>query len=101
MRARILEFVQALREGGVDVSTAELLDAVAAVASAGVEREVLREALAAALVKHEPDRPAFDVLFDSFFPLVGERTDRAGRRRARGGGGNGERGRGTRPGDET
>src|SRR5439155_147319 len=72
MRARILDFVQTLRaRGGVDVSVAESLDALVAVAAVGVEREAMREALAAALVKHEADRPAFDRLFDEAFPLAG------------------------------
>src|SRR5947199_26675 len=63
MRARILDFVQTLRaRGGVEVSVAESLDALVAVAAVGVEREPMREALAAALVKHEADRPAFDRL---------------------------------------
>src|SRR5262249_35858825 len=83
MRTRILEFVQALREGGVDVSVAETLDAVAAVAAAGVERGVLREALAAALVKDEGDRPRFDRLFDAMFPLVGAMGEEPGRKRRR------------------
>src|SRR5215470_7288526 len=89
MRARILEFVQALREGGVEVSVAETLDAVAAVAAAGVEREVLREALAAALVKDEGDRPRFDRLFDTMFPLVGAMGEEPGRKRRRRTGGGG------------
>src|SRR5437762_3503884 len=72
MRARILDFVQTLRaRGGVEVSVAESLDALVAVAAVGVEREAMREALAAALVKHEADRPVFDQLFDEAFPLVG------------------------------
>jgi len=71
MRARILAFVQALREDGIDVSVAEALDAAAAVAAAGVERAVLREALAATLVKDEADRPAFDARFEAMFPAVG------------------------------
>src|SRR5262250_1425185 len=83
MRARILDFIQALRDGGVDVSVAETLDAVAAVAAAGVEREVLRESLAAALVKDEGDRPAFDALFEAMFPLVGATSGEAGRKRRR------------------
>src|SRR5206468_2978202 len=49
MRARILDFVQTLRaRGGVEVSVAESLDALVAVAAVGVEREPMREALAAA-----------------------------------------------------
>ena len=86
MRARILDFVQTLRaRGGVEVSVAESLDALVAVAAVGVEREPMREALAAALVKHEADRPAFDRLFDQAFPLVGGAEE--GRRRRRGAGG--------------
>jgi len=88
MRARILGLVQALRARGVEVSVAETLDAVSAVAAAGVEREVLREALAACLVKHEGDRPPFDALFDEMFPLVGAgEAEGRRRRRAPGGGG--------------
>src|SRR5437762_13597888 len=86
MRARILDFVQTLRaRGGVEVSVAESLDALVAVAAVGGEREPMREALAAALVKHEADRPAFDRLFDEAFPLVGGAEE--GRRRRRGAGG--------------
>src|SRR3989442_1167933 len=88
MRARILDFVQTLRaRGGVEVSVAESLDALVAVAAVGVEREPMREALAAALVKHEADRPAFDRLFDEAFPLVGGAEEGRRRRRARGAGG--------------
>ncbi len=88
MRARILDFVQTLRaRGGVEVSVAESLDALVAVAAVGVEREPMREALAAALVKHEADRPAFDRLFDQAFPLVGGAEEGRRRRRARGAGG--------------
>src|SRR5690349_11473501 len=96
MRERILDFVQALRARGVEVSVAEALDAVRAVAAAGVEREVLREALAASLVKHEADRPAFDALFEAMFPLVGADGETGGRRkrRARAGGDGAGTGRG-------
>ncbi len=81
MRARVVDFVQELRSHGLPVSVAESIDALAAVAVAGVEREVLREALAATLVKDERDRPTFDPLFDVAFPLVG--AEEAGRRRTR------------------
>ena len=88
MRARILDLVQALRaRGGVDVSVAEALDAVNAVAAAGVERETMREALAAALVKDETTRPAFDRLFDEAFPLPGGTEEGKRRRRGHGAGG--------------
>ena len=91
MRARILGLVQGLREDGIAVSVAESLDAVAAVAAAGVERAVLREALAASLVKDEADRPAFDARFEITFPAVGAaRTEpRKGRRRGGQPGGSG------------
>ena len=83
MRARILGFVQALREDGLAVSVAEALDAVAAVAAAGVDRAVLREALAATLVKDEADRPAFDARFDTMFPARGAPPARPRKGRAR------------------
>src|SRR5881409_1780282 len=83
MRERIHAFVQALRARGVEISVAEALDALRAVAAAGVEREVLRETLAAALVKDEADRPIFDPLFDELFPAIGAAGEEEGRRRRR------------------
>ena len=94
MRSRLLAFAQALRADGIAISVAESMDAVAAVAAAGVERETMREALAAALVKDERDRPTFDQLFDRAFPLgAGEITAR-GRRRSAGAGEEAGAGRG-------
>src|SRR5262245_46226218 len=58
------------------------MDALVAVAVAGLDRETLREALAATLVKDEHDRAAFDRLFDIAFPLGG--TPAAPRRRRQG-----------------
>src|SRR5262245_12287495 len=72
------------------------MDAMAAVAAAGIARETLREALAAALVKDERDRTAFDRLFEVAFPL-GSAADLPGRRQRReaaGGAGAGGRARG-------
>jgi uncharacterized protein len=86
MRKRLLAFAQALRAEGIAVSVAESMDAVAAVAAAGVERETMREALAAALVKDERDRATFDRLFERAFPLGGGETAARRRRRAAGGG---------------
>ncbi|HJW67497.1 MAG TPA: hypothetical protein VJ419_06885, partial [Gaiellaceae bacterium] len=80
MRKRLLEFAQTLRVNGLPVSVAETMDAVTAVAAAGVERETLREALAATLVKDEDERPTFDRLFDAAFPL-GRAMRPPGRRR--------------------
>ena len=71
---RHIAFVEALRGAGLPVSLAEGLDAVAAVGALGLgEREVLRSSYAATLVKRQNHRPAFDQVFDLYFPaLVGE-----------------------------
>lgn len=88
MRERILAFVQRLRAAAIDVSVAEALDAMAGVAAAGVERETLRETLAATLIKDEADRATFDRLFELAFPTIGPAPDgdRRRQKRARGGG---------------
>jgi uncharacterized protein with von Willebrand factor type A (vWA) domain len=65
-----MAFVTRLRKAGVRISIAETLDAMAAVSAAGVARDVLREALAATLVKDESDRPRFEAAFDAHFPLL-------------------------------
>jgi uncharacterized protein with von Willebrand factor type A (vWA) domain len=98
MRRRILEFVERLRAHGFAISVAETIDAVAAVAAAGVDREVLREALAASLVKDEDDRPTFDACFEEAFPLVSAAAgSRRGKQSRRGGTGEpGERAGGGR-----
>jgi hypothetical protein len=70
VRAHLTRFVTRLRKAGVRISVAETLDAMAAVAVAGVDRDVLREALAATLVKDEGDRASFDAAFDAHFPLL-------------------------------
>lgn len=82
MRRRLLAFAQTLRAQGIELSVAETMDALAAVAAAGVARETLREALAATLVKDERDRAAFDRLFDAAFPLGGRHDEPRRRRRA-------------------
>jgi uncharacterized protein len=93
VRTRLLEFAQTLRLNGLPVSVAETIDAVTAVAAAGVERETLRETLAATLVKDEDERPTFDRLFDLAFPL-GRAMRPPGRRRREGAHGAGAGGRG-------
>lgn len=92
MREALTELVQQVRAAGVPVSVAESIDALRAAGAAGVERERLREALAATLVKDEVDRPIFDDVFDRFF-ASGEGSRR--RRRSAepsGEGGSGKRG---------
>ncbi|MGI5273993.1 vWA domain-containing protein [Nonomuraea sp. CA-218870] len=66
---RHVGFVHALRDAGLPVSLAEGLDAARALRVIDlVERESLREAYAATLVKKPAYRPGFDVLFDLWFP---------------------------------
>jgi len=98
MKARIAELITALRRAEIVVSVAEAMDAAQAAAMAGVERSVLREALAATLVKDERDRPVFLAAFAATFPArvadVAIATERKrGRRSAASGGdaGGGER----------
>jgi uncharacterized protein with von Willebrand factor type A (vWA) domain len=71
---RSLGLVHALRAAGVPVSVAETLDAASAMAAVDLlDRDGLRAALAATLLKRPAHRPAFDALFDLWFPpLVGE-----------------------------
>ena len=70
MLAALAGFVDELRRSGLPVSTTENLDAVEAVAHVPLEdREALRWALAATLVKRQEHRPAFDTVFDVWFSL--------------------------------
>src|SRR5215510_14458257 len=92
MRERVLAFVQGLRERCVAVSVAEAMDALRGVAAVGVEREDLRETLAAALVKDERVRSAFDDWFDEAFPLVAGAAPAGRRKRRRSAAGGSEEG---------
>jgi uncharacterized protein with von Willebrand factor type A (vWA) domain len=80
---RHVGFVHALREAGLPVSLAEGLDAARALRVIDLaERESLRAAYAATLVKKPGYRPGFDVLFDLWFPpsttgLYATRPDQA------------------------
>jgi len=68
---RLVGFCGALRAASVPVSVSEELDAVRALAAVELlERDQLRNGLAAALVKRPAYRRAFDVLFDLWFPLA-------------------------------
>ena len=65
------EFVAALRGAGLPVSVAEDIDAASALGVVDLlDRDQVRAAYAAALVKRHTDRPAFDTLFDLYFPAV-------------------------------
>ncbi|MFI0356439.1 VWA domain-containing protein [Actinomadura sp. 9N407] len=64
-------FTAALREAGLPVSVAEGLDAVRAMQVIDlVDREALRAAYAATLVKRPAHRTTFDTLFDLWFPAA-------------------------------
>jgi uncharacterized protein with von Willebrand factor type A (vWA) domain len=81
---RHVDFLVALRAAGVPVSLAEDVDAFAALSVLRWDdREVVRTAYAATVLKRQVHRPTFDALFDLYFPrLVGggamdaERSDR-------------------------
>ena len=68
---RHVEFLAALREAGLPVSIAEGIDAAESLRAVDLrDREQLRAAFAATLVKRRHHRPAFDTVFDVFFPPV-------------------------------
>ena len=99
LSGELLRFVGELRVAEVPVSVAETLDAMRAVAAAGLaDRSRMREALAAALIKDEADRESFDAVFARFFGAGAGAAREAGRpgahRRvaAATGGGRGEQG---------
>ncbi len=66
---RTVGFVEALREAGIPVSTAETVDATRALGKVDlVQREHLRAAFAATVCKRSAHRATFDTLFDLWFP---------------------------------
>lgn len=77
-------FVEALRSAGLSVSLAEGLDAIAALEKVHWhDRETVRAAYAATLVKRQPQRVTFDAVFDIYYPrLVGDGVAGEARREA-------------------
>ena len=71
METALHRFIRLLRLYGVRVSTAEVIDAMHAVAQPGVleQRHLLHAALTASLVKDRRDLDTFDLVFDRFFGL--------------------------------
>jgi uncharacterized protein len=67
LRIAILDFIVDLRSLDVRISVAESIDALDAVAAAGIERARMREALRATLVKDEADGESFDAVFARWF----------------------------------
>ena len=78
MLAQLQEFNRALRDAGIPVAISEGLDAVRAIEGIDlIERDSLRAALAATLVKDQQQRPAFDTLFDLYFGFGPKGPDEA------------------------
>jgi hypothetical protein len=75
-------FTGALREAGVPAGTSEVLDATRVLGAIDLlDRPQLRAGLSAALVKRPVHRPAFDLLFDLWWPpAVGDPLDLTQRR---------------------
>jgi uncharacterized protein len=68
MERIVVRFVAALRESGIRVSPSESLDAVQALALAGMQgRKSSRQLLRLTLVKNVNDMPLFDEVFNRFF----------------------------------
>ncbi|HJP76633.1 MAG TPA: hypothetical protein VJ914_20355, partial [Pseudonocardiaceae bacterium] len=66
---RLVEFVGALREHGIPVGPGESVDAGAAMGVLGLaDRDQLRAALAATLLRRAGQRATFDAVFDLYFP---------------------------------
>ncbi|HUY19654.1 MAG TPA: VWA domain-containing protein [Candidatus Binataceae bacterium] len=79
MNHKLIEFSNLMRDNGVRVSTAELLDTVAAASLTGLaERESFRAALRATMVKRPGDLPVFEQLFEIYFSGLGEIIKQAG-----------------------
>ena len=65
---QLVRFCEELRDEGVKVGTAEMLDAFDALGEVSwTEREDFRETLAATLAKSQEDRRVFELVFDRFF----------------------------------
>src|SRR5205823_76469 len=82
----VAELCAVLRRRGVPVAPHEVADAARALALLGLDRrDVVREALAATLVKRQAQRPIFDEVFRGFFdPTVATPIDLFDRLRAEG-----------------
>ncbi|HSI27603.1 MAG TPA: hypothetical protein VK948_09345, partial [Aeromicrobium sp.] len=71
LAGRLVEFVEALRSKGIPAGPSETIDAADVVRVLGMEhRELLREGLAASLVRRGGQRDVFDMTFDLYFPLA-------------------------------
>ncbi|MGI8625747.1 MAG: vWA domain-containing protein [Geodermatophilaceae bacterium] len=65
------DFVRAVREAGVPIGISDAIDAARAMVTVDLlDREQLRHGLAAVLLKRPTHRPAFDALFDLWWPTT-------------------------------
>ncbi|MEM2145684.1 MAG: hypothetical protein QW279_10005, partial [Candidatus Jordarchaeaceae archaeon] len=60
-------FVRLLRERNIRVGLAETIDACKAFSLLEIDKEIMREGLAACLIKDQTDRPDFDYIYDLYF----------------------------------
>jgi len=78
MDRTLTNFIRALRNADVRISTAETLDALSAVKLVGYEdRGALKRSLALVLPKTADEKEAFDLCFDQFFSAEDVRGERA------------------------
>lgn len=71
---RHVRFVRALRDAGVPVSVSEALDAAGVYEQIDlIDRASLRAAFATTLIKRQVHRPAFEALFELYFPATSGR----------------------------
>lgn len=69
LAARLVAFAGALRSKGLRIGTSEVVDAGQVATVLGLQdRSLLREGLAAALVRRSGQREVFDMTFDLYFP---------------------------------
>lgn len=79
------ELLWTIRRHGIEVSTASAIDAARACVEVGWDdRDLLRSALAATIVKHREDLGRFGRAFDDYFAQAGHPNDLFGRLAARG-----------------
>ncbi|MCU1600635.1 MAG: hypothetical protein JWO22_1344 [Frankiales bacterium] len=73
---REIAFLDALRKAGLTVSLAEVLDCTRALGAIElIDREALRHAYAACVLKRPAHRTTFDTLFDLWYPaVIGDQT---------------------------
>jgi uncharacterized protein with von Willebrand factor type A (vWA) domain len=65
------DFVRAVRQAGVPIGISDAIDAARAMVTIDLlDREQLRHGLAAVLLKRSSHRPAFDALFDLWWPTT-------------------------------